>query len=133
MMLKDYSISGMMLKDKYFKIDNCTQQEGQGTTYAVSLLSDCKVYEGHFPGEPICPGVCNVQTIKECTQLLTGEQSLSITAIKRCRFKSLMSPQSVQQVNININATKHDKGYTVTARIYDTETEYMDFNGEMTP
>ena len=93
-----------MLKDKYFKITDCTQQEGQGATYTVSLLSDCKVYDGHFPGEPVCPGVCNIQTVKECAQLL-----------------------------IDINATKHDNGYTVTARIYDAQTEYMDFNGEMTP
>jgi hypothetical protein len=44
-----------------------------------------------------------------------------------------MTPMAVPQVNISINATKHDKGYTVTARIYDAQTEYMDFNGEMTP
>lgn len=132
-MLKDYSFSGTMLKDKYFKIDDCTQQEGQGATYTVSLLSDCEVYKGHFPGEPICPGVCNIQTVKECAQQLTGEQSLRIRSVKRCRFKALMSPQAVPQVNIDINATKHDNGYTVTARIYDSETEYMDFNGEMTP
>lgn len=124
---------GIMLKDKYFKITDCTKEEGQGATYTVSLLSDCKVYDGHFPGEPVCPGVCNIQTVKECAQLLVGEQSLRIQSVKRCRFKALMTPMAVSQVNISINATKHDKGYTVTARIYDAQTEYMDFNGEMTP
>ncbi len=121
----------MMLKDKYFKVNDCTKGEGLSADYSISLLEDCEVYAGHFPGEPICPGVCNIQTVKECMMLLTGEKSLSIRKVKRCRFKALMSPQTVRQLNVHIDAAKHDDGYTVVARIYNAETDFMEFNGEM--
>ena len=38
--------------------------------FRVALNADCEVYQGHFPGEPVCPGVCNIQMIKECTEML---------------------------------------------------------------
>ncbi len=38
--------------------------------FRVALNADCEVYQGHFPGEPVCPGVCNIQMIKECAEML---------------------------------------------------------------
>ncbi|MDY2942781.1 MAG: hypothetical protein SOT07_03685 [Paludibacteraceae bacterium] len=38
--------------------------------FRVALNADCEVYQGHFPGEPISPGVCNIQMIKECAEIV---------------------------------------------------------------
>ena len=48
-----------------------------GGMFRVALNADCEVYQGHFPGEPISPGVCNIQMIKECAELLLQRGALS--------------------------------------------------------
>ena len=123
----------MTLNGKYFKIDGSTQYEGLSGLYSISLLKDCEVYDGHFPGEPVCPGVCNIQTVKECAMLLTEEKDLKVRSIKRCRFKALMTPTDVQTLNVRINASPHEECYMVQASIYDEEREYLEFIGEMEP
>ena len=83
----------MLLRGRYYKIDGWNTEEGE-TTFRITLLPDCDVYRGHFPGKPVCPGVCNVQVVKECAMLLTGKQ-LSITAIRQKRptiFKVTVLP-----------------------------------------
>ena len=52
----------MLLENKYYKVLRA-RKEGEGkAVYHVAILPDCNVYEGHFPGNPVCPGVCNIQT-----------------------------------------------------------------------
>ena len=73
----------MLLENKYYKVLRA-RVEGEGkAVYHVAILPECNVYEGHFPGNPVCPGVCNIQTIKECASLLTGKE-LRISSIKQC-------------------------------------------------
>ena len=65
----------MLLRGRYYKIEGWNTKEGE-TTFRITLLPDCDVYRGHFPGKPVCPGVCNVQVVKECAMLLTGCDSI---------------------------------------------------------
>ena len=61
----------MLLENSYYKIIG-RSGEGLDAVFRVALLPDCEVYKGHFPGNPVSPGVCNIETIKECAMLLTG-------------------------------------------------------------
>ena len=55
------------------------------------------IYQAHFPGEPITPGVCIVQIGKEVIEDLLLEQSsasprLEIIKAKNIKFLSVISP-----------------------------------------
>lgn len=120
----------MLLKDKFYKVIN---EEKNGTTgkYTVSILPDCNVYDGHFPGDPVCPGVCNIETIKECAMMLTGKD-LRIKAIKQCRLTAIATPAVCPEVIITINAAQNaDGSYLVIANISDDKQSYMDFKGTL--
>lgn len=119
----------MLLKGHYYKIESWDMEEGE-TTFRLTLLPDCDVYRGHFPGKPVCPGVCNVQVVKECAMLLTGKQ-LSITAIRQCRFTAVATPARCPKLDISLSAVPVEGGYAVTARMADDNTTYLDFKGEM--
>lgn len=119
----------MLLRGHYYKIDGWSTEEGE-TTFRVDLLPDCDVYRGHFPGKPVCPGVCNVQMLKECAEVLTGRR-LTITAIRQCRFTAVASPGRCPWVDISLRAEPLAEGYAVTARIAAGSTTYLDFKGEM--
>ncbi|WP_288208111.1 beta-hydroxyacyl-ACP dehydratase [uncultured Parabacteroides sp.] len=121
--------SEMLLVNKYYKIIDI-YGEGSNVVYRIVFLPDCDVYRGHFPGNPVCPGVCNIQTIKECTMMLTGKK-LTISTIKQCRLTAVASPMICQEIDVRISISPIDKGFTVTATMTDAERTYMEYKGDM--
>lgn len=91
----------IMLVENYYNIDGVTPREG-GAVFSISLRPDCAVYEGHFPGSPVCPGVCSMQMVRECAEKAAGRE-FRINEIKQCRYVSLMSPKTHPQVTVDLS------------------------------
>lgn len=119
----------MLLKDKFYHIESAQKESGHAK-YSISLPADCNVYQGHFPGNPVCPGVCEIETVKELTADLTGS-NLAVNHIRRCRFTAVATPNDCPVMEVEINLTAIGNGFTVTATISDGKKQYMDFKGEM--
>lgn len=120
----------MLLENKFYKV---IRKETAGTTghFTVALLPDCNVYDGHFPGDPVCPGVCNIETIKECAMILLDKE-LRIKSIKQCRLTAIATPTVCPEVGIDITATPSaDGSYTIQATIKDDKQTYMEYKGIM--
>lgn len=49
-------------------------------TARISLNSEHEVFEGHFPGNPILPGVCTVQIALELLEKLTDRELRLVNA-----------------------------------------------------
>ncbi len=86
----------MKLKNNLYKIIS-KEEVNSIFNYTVELNSSCVIYEAHFPGEPITPGVCIVQIGKEVIEDLLLEQSsasrrLEIIKAKNIKFLSVISP-----------------------------------------
>ena len=122
----------MKLKNNYYKQLEVCHQDVATVIYHVALLPDCNVYRGHFPDEPVCPGVCNMQMIKECTEEFVGKQ-LHQTSVKQCRLTALMTPAECPDVNVRIDVlSASEQSFTIKASIYDHKQIYMEYRGEMT-
>lgn len=120
----------MLLENRFYKVIKEEKNDGQGK-YQLAILPDCDVYQGHFPGDPVCPGVCNIETIKECAIMLTGKQ-LRIKSIKQCRLTAIATPSVCPEVTITLSATPSaGNSYTVLATIADEKQSYMEFKGEL--
>lgn len=86
----------MKLKNNLYKIIS-KEEVNSIFNYTVELNPSCVIYEAHFPGEPITPGVCIVQIGKEVIEDLLLEQSsasrrLEIIKAKNIKFLSVISP-----------------------------------------
>ena len=129
--------------------------------FRVALNADCEVYQGHFPGEPVCPGVCNIQMIKECTEMLLqggavswlhqeredktavrpGDRtslcseapSILLSHIRQCRLTTLVTPQQHPEVEVRVAILSRSED-TITFRgtIGKGEEVYMELKGELT-
>lgn len=117
----------MLLKDKYFKIED-NQQGDNNAHFLVTLLADCDVYRGHFPGNPVSPGVCNIEMIRECFDMLVEDEP-RIKSIDRCRLTAVASPKESPKLNIDMSWTKDDEGWHLAATLKDDRQQYMDFKG----
>lgn len=76
----------MVLRDKMFSVE-C--EEGSKTK--IQLHPDYLIYQAHFPGNPITPGVCIVQIIGELAESRVGRQ-LSLHKVVNLKFLAPLSP-----------------------------------------
>jgi 3-hydroxyacyl-[acyl-carrier-protein] dehydratase len=75
------------------------------------------IFEGHFPGQPVLPGVCMMQIVRELmttalsTSLILGEAS-------SVKFLSVLNPLNNADVTVEIAVSAKESGYHSTSRIY---------------
>ncbi len=118
----------MLIKD-YYTIES-TAKDNEKHLFTVRLNPACIVYEGHFPEKPVSPGVCNIQMIKECSELIIGHQTL-LKSIKQCRLTTLITPTDYPMLTIAISITPKDDTYLINASIGKGSETYLDLKAEL--
>jgi 3-hydroxyacyl-[acyl-carrier-protein] dehydratase len=98
----------MVLKDFYNIV---SQEKTADSKYTITILINEKheVFKGHFPGNPIMPGVCMIQIIKELTESIT-QSSLMIQTLSNVKFMALINPEVNPELRLEleINTTDDD-------------------------
>ena len=125
------------LLNEYYRIDNI-EADDNDTLFGIALLPGYGAYAGHFPGNPVSPGVCNIQMIKECAERLAGKR-LFLAAITRCRFSAVLtppvsapsSPQTSSSLRLRMRLLEAEGRYKTVATLYDDMVTYMEFKGEL--
>jgi len=80
-----------MLLDNFYTILSSESSDSTIWTIQVKLNPGHPVYQGHFPGHPVVPGVCLLQLIKECVEDIR-QQKLQVTQVSSCKFLSAINP-----------------------------------------
>lgn len=110
----------MTLTDNLFKILNQEQDEN-GIRITVSPNLGHTIYQAHFPGTPITPGVCLIQMAGELAERHTGTK-LQLQEIKNIKFLYMLVPQEGHPVQFDL-AIDTDE-WKVQAVVKDSETVY---------
>lgn len=72
-----------------------------GHNYTLQLNPDSFIYQAHFPGEPITPGVCLMQMGKELLEDALQLQ-LDIKTVKNAKFLSVVSPKETTKLTCTL-------------------------------
>lgn len=120
----------MDFENYYYRITDYTVTEGEGT-FRIEYIPQCQIFEGHFPGDAVCPGAMNIEIVKECTGKILGTSEPHITEIRQCRFVELMRPQEKERTILLIELEKEKDTYKVTASIKEGNRNCMIFKGRM--
>ena len=98
----------MKLKDDFFKIKDI-RQAATGLDYTLALNPEHPIYRAHFPGNPITPGVCIIQIVKE---LLEGQLKceLLLKKVNNAKFLNVINPLENRKVvfAVSISSTGDD-------------------------
>lgn len=112
--------------DGLFRIRDLSIEDG--TVKAVlSLDPDHPVYQGHFPGNPVTPGVCQIQIIKEMVSQVIEKPCALINA-KNIKFLKILQPQE-QQIILTLDYLQENDDIKVKATLSAQETIFIKFSG----
>ncbi len=120
-----------ILLDHFYKINSLDHEDND---LSVRITFDAKnpVFEGHFPGMPVVPGVCQVQILTEVLGKAHSAnlQMLSAATIK---FLALIDPVVQPQIDLIISVMqKEDGNYSVSAQYKWEEKTFFKFKGVFT-
>ena len=65
----------------------------------IELNPGHALYQGHFPGQPVVPGVCTLQMIKESAEQIVS-QPLQYVQIASSKFLSAINPVSYTHLDV---------------------------------
>ena len=106
----------MTFRNNLYFIDNVSRGE-EGVSYQIHLNAEHIIYQAHFPGEPITPGVCLLQMGVELLSDAVGSE-LEIDTVKNVKFLSVLHPEGqtvevrVHHMNVDGNAVKAQTDFT---------------------
>lgn len=93
-----------MFKGTLFTIQEIIPSD-RGHCIKVQLNPEHHIFEGHFPEQPIVPGVCTLQIIKECVEEIM-DKPLIYSSISSCKFTSMILPSTdIIEITVNLNDT----------------------------
>lgn len=99
----------------------------------VRLNPDHPVYGGHFPGNPVVPGVCQVQMIQELSSFVLNKE-LRFSKSDNIKFLSMIRPSDEPNLTVSMDIRETDPGcWNVTASISSEEKVFLKFKGILIP
>ncbi|MBK8807656.1 MAG: hypothetical protein IPO21_13865 [Bacteroidales bacterium] len=81
----------------------------------ITFAKDHSIYKGHFPQQPVTPGVCQIQAVKEVFAKLLG-QKLVLSSAKEVKFLNLHVPE-IDNIQLKARYSKQDDGFALTASL----------------
>ena len=98
----------MLLKD-FYKVNSLEKNDSQKYSAIIFVNEKHEVFKGHFPGNPIMPGVCMMQIIKELTEQITNS-SLIMQSLTNVKFMALINPEVTPELRLELDITTTDEG-----------------------
>lgn len=103
----------MILQNSFYTIaELATAPEQLDAVLTIDPAHD--IFRGHFPGQPVVPGVCMVQIVRELMEQWCGRRLL-LSKGQQLKFLQLLVPVRGEPVQIHISRQSIDEGYQVSA------------------
>jgi 3-hydroxyacyl-[acyl-carrier-protein] dehydratase len=117
-----------MLKDSFFQIK--TWQTADNSIKAMVEIDPAHpIFEGHFPGQPVVPGVCMMQMVKEITEQHLGKVTNLVKA-DQIKFLTILIPGESGQLLMDLKLNPREDGATgVDAQLQNDTAVFFKFKG----
>lgn len=93
----------MLIEGLYSVVD--FEQEDLSVEAIIKLNAAHEVFKGHFPGNPVMPGVCMIQIIKELSEKAL-EKPLFLSVATNVKFMAIINPEKNNLIRLQLNFTE---------------------------
>ena len=104
-----------MLLNNFFTIETFSKDAATFRA-VVQLNGQHPVFAGHFPGQPVVPGVFTLQMIKECAAVALGKE-VRFAAIQNCKFSRTILPGEHRSLEIHGAYAPQAGGWSVNVSV----------------
>lgn len=118
-----------MLLDKFYTLQTARQENG-AVNAAISFHRSHPIFDGHFPGHPVVPGVCMIQIVREIMEKETASR-LKIATGENIKFLAVINPDENKEVDVAITFSPSEKGFAINATILSGEVTFFKFKGTL--
>ena len=84
---------------KWYSLRNTDFLSSNEIIMEAEVGPDSPWFSGHFPGEPILPGVAQLEMALDAIKRL-NQKSLRISGVKRVRFKQVIRPDDKLRITV---------------------------------
>lgn len=120
-----------MLNNDFFYI-GLISSDGSNIIAELQLNPDHNIFKGHFPGQPVVPGVCQVQMIKEILETALGN-SLQLKTADHIKFLSIIIPDHTSAIKAVITYAEEENELLVTASLTKADKICLKMKGTFKP
>lgn len=118
----------MLFEGKLYEIRNM-ESVGEILRVSILILRNHPVYDGHFPGNPILPGVCTLQIAGELLSTYL-DQKLMLIESDSIKFISLVVPTENTILNFEISLSKKEENIlSIKCVVTSNEMEVLKMKG----
>lgn len=116
-----------MLIENLYTINNFEVIDTKITT-SIFINKDNHIFKGHFPNNPVMPGVCMIQIIKELTEKATNKE-LFMQKASNIKFMAIINPEVNPNLNLEISFTEDGDSIKVKNSTSFEDTVALKFSG----
>lgn len=102
--------------------------EGGRFTATVELNPSHPVFAGHFPGQPVLPGVFMVEIVSSLAARLTGVEG-AVTEIQAMKFLKMIDPRVVRTLTATGRIMDDEDAFRVEVNIMSAEDIFIRIKG----
>lgn len=122
----------MILLNDFFTINDKVTSETE-IWAELHINSDHKIFEGHFPNQPVVPGVCMMQMVKEVLESVIGKET-NLKQAADMKFLAVINPLENNLIHASIKYSSDESGNTnVVASLFKDELVHFKFKGQFVP
>ncbi|MCB0760135.1 MAG: 3-hydroxyacyl-ACP dehydratase [Flavobacteriales bacterium] len=93
-----------------------SQSQGEdGHAFHIELNAQHPVYEGHFPGQPVAPGVMLTRMIQELTEEISGSK-LFLAEARSIKFLKFVDPTATPTLDVHIQLIPDEEVVKINSR-----------------
>jgi len=102
-----------MLTD-LFTIESVTEENPCAFLAKASVDANHPVFQGHFPGIPVLPGVCSLYLIRTCAERFLG-CCMRYNTVDFCKFTAMIDPLRNEQITVKGNIKQDEEEIQIKA------------------
>lgn len=98
-----------MILENFYTIISKEEVSGESFVFDIMINPDHEIFKGHFPNNPIMPGVCMMQITKELVEGITGRK-LFMKKCSNVKFMAIINPEKNKELRLNLKVTNDENG-----------------------
>ena len=113
-----------MLKDNFYKIVNAGKNEND-LFFSIELNENHSIFQGHFPDNPITPGVVQMEIVKELLQV-DKAQKLKMISMSNCKFLAILNPNENNSIDVVLTVNEGENNTLKVNSVFkNSETTFL--------